>query len=225
MKNARVQECRVTVRELGGDIWLLGPPTTAGMFFCTVMKPWSPPSRRDTSTADPAQIQVRSTATGELLAILSPERDGGGGDAKGQVCTDMCTIPNRSELVTAHRDGCARVWVLTADGGVPTHAKTLALTESTGSLKVFVGGGDQDVLCVVSPDEWSMTSTAVPGTNGTPQWDGCTVRNCVACGVFNVKSSSKCGGCKAVNFCDSKCLKRGWKAHKPKCVAASKGGD
>ena len=47
--------------------------------------------------------------------------------------------------------------------------------------------------------------------------------NCAFCGLYKgVAASQLCGGCKSVRFCDTACIKAGWKSHSSTCKGAKK---
>ena len=49
------------------------------------------------------------------------------------------------------------------------------------------------------------------------------VMNCAFCGLYKgVAASQLCGGCKSVRFCDTACIKAGWKSHSSTCKGAKK---
>jgi len=68
-----------------------------------------------------------------------------------------------------------------------------------------------------SVDEDGSSPAATTAGDQQPGWVLC---NCATCGVYDPARSKTCSACHSARFCDDACLRRGWRAHRPACLAA-----
>ena len=68
----------------------------------------------------------------------------------------------------------------------------------------------------------SALAAAPPAPRSDPASGSTSAKACAACGVTPPPGGRllACSGCKSVRYCDAKCQKAHWKAHKAACKAA-----